>query len=180
MGNTKKKAIGRLINIVALIGIVNGVLVIFQAALLAYVFQQLIIEQQHWKQLISSFIILSVVFIFRSLCSYYYQVLGFKAAVKVKRSVREELLNKISLLGPAYVKQHQSGELSATTLEHTEALEGYFSRYLPQKIVVSILPLATIMILLFAGLCVTLFGLFSFKTNKGKRILKVGLIILLF
>ena len=146
--NARKKAVSRLINIVALIGIINGILVIFQAALLAYVFQQLIIEQQYWRQLISCFSLLSVVFIFRSLCGYYYQVLGFKVAVKVKRSVREELLNKISLLGPAYVKQHQSGELAATTLEHVEALEGYFSRYLPQKIVVSVLPLIMIAVVM--------------------------------
>ena len=146
--NARKESLSRLINIVALIGIINGILVIFQAALLAYVFQQLIIEQQYWRQLISCFSLLSVVFIFRSLCGYYYQVLGFKVAVKVKRSVREELLNKISLLGPAYVKQHQSGELAATTLEHVEALEGYFSRYLPQKIVVSVLPLIMIAVVM--------------------------------
>ena len=145
---SKKKAVSRLINVVALIGIFNGVLIIVQAALLAYVFQQLIIEQQYWDQLLSCFILLCVVFTFRSLCSYYYQILGFKVAVKVKRSVREELLNKFALLGPAFVKQHQSGELAATTLEHTEALEGYFARYLPQKIIASVLPLIMIAVVM--------------------------------
>jgi len=146
--NARKKAVSRLINIVALTGIINGALVIFQAGLLAYVFQQLIIEQQHWNQLISCFILLSVVFVFRSLCSYYFQVLGFKVAVNVKRSVRKELLNKISLLGPAYVKQQQSGELTAATLEQVEALEGYFARYLPQQIIVSVLPLIMIAVVM--------------------------------
>ncbi len=144
----KKKPVKRSINSVALIGVINGVLVIVQAALLAYVFQQIIIEQQDWKQLINCFILLSVVFLFRSLCSYYFQTLGFKVAVNVKRSVREELLNKFSLLGPAYVKEHQSGELAATTLEHTNALERYFSRYLPQKIVVFVLPLIMIAVVM--------------------------------
>lgn len=144
----KKKVLSRLINVVALIGIINGVLIIVQAALLAYVFQQLIIEQQYWHQLMNCFILLTVVFSFRSLCSYFYQILGFKVAVAVKREVREELLNKIELLGPAYVKQHQSGELAATTLEYTNALEGYFARYLPQKIVVAVLPLIMIAVVM--------------------------------
>jgi ATP-binding cassette subfamily C protein CydD len=145
---SKKKTVSRLINIVALIGVINGGLVIFQSAILAYIFQQLIIEKQQWSQLSYYFMLLTVIFIFRSLCNYYYQVLGYKVAVTIKRSVREQLLNKFSLLGPAYIKQQQTGELAASTLEHTEALEGYFSRYLPQQMIVSLLPLLMIAVVM--------------------------------
>ncbi len=145
---SKKKTVSRLINIVALIGVINGGLVIFQSAILAYIFQQLIIEKQQWSQLSYYFMLLTVIFIFRSLCNYYYQVLGYKVAVTIKRSVREQLLNKFSLLGPAYIKQQQTGELAASTLEHTEALEGYFSRYLPQQMIVSLLPLLMIVVVM--------------------------------
>lgn len=145
---SKKKTVSRLINFVALIGVINGGLVIFQSAILAYIFQQLIVDKQQWSQLSYYFILLTVVFIFRSLCSYYFQVLGYKVAVTIKRSVREQLLNKFSLLGPAYIKQQQTGELAASTLEHTEALEGYFSRYLPQQMIVSLLPLLMIAVVM--------------------------------
>ncbi|MCK5477680.1 MAG: hypothetical protein KAI44_02075, partial [Methylococcales bacterium] len=144
----QKETVNQAINKVALIGIVNGFWVILQSALLAFIFHQLIIERQPWNQLIIHFIGLTVVFIARSFCSYYYQVAGFKVATTVKRSVREKLLNKFSLLGPAYVKQQHSGELAATTLEHTEALENYFSRYLPQQIIVTVLPLVMIAIVM--------------------------------
>ena len=145
---SKKKTVARLINTVALVGILNGVLVIIQSALLAVIFQQLIIDKQQWTQLYSYFIFLTVIFIFRSLCSYYFQVLGYKVAVRVKRSVREQLLNKFSRLGPAFIKQQHTGELAACTLEHTEALEGYFSRYMPQQMIVSLLPLIMIAVVM--------------------------------
>ncbi len=145
---SQKKTVNRLINIVALIGVINGVLIILQSAILAYIFQQLIIEKQQWNQLSYYFILLTVVFIFRSLCSYYFQVLGYKVAVTIKRSVREQLLNQFFLLGPAYIKQQQTGELAASTLEHTEALEGYFSRYLPQQMIVALLPLLMIAVVM--------------------------------
>jgi len=145
---SKKKTVSRLINFVALIGVINGVLVIFQSAILAYIFQQLIVDKQQWSQLSYYFILLTVIFIFRSLCNYYFQVLGYKVAVTIKRSVREQLLNQFYLLGPAYIKQQQTGELAASTLEHTEALEGYFSRYLPQQMIVALLPLLMISVVM--------------------------------
>lgn len=145
---SKKKEVGSLINTVALLGVFDGILVIIQSALLAFIFHHLIIEKQPWEQLLYYFILLGVVFVFRSIFSYFVQTLGFKVAVVIKRSVRDELLNKFSTLGPAYVKQQQSGALSASTLEHTEALEGYFSRYLPQQMIVSILPLIMIAVVM--------------------------------
>jgi ATP-binding cassette subfamily C protein CydD len=141
---TKKESVNVQVNIVALIGIIHGVLIIIQSALLAVIFHQIVIEKQNWNQLLEFFILLFSVIILRSLSQYFFQTLGFKAAASVKCTVREALLKQFSLLGPAYSKQQQSGALAATTLEHTEALEGYFSRYLPQQIIVAVLPLIMI------------------------------------
>ena len=145
---TKKKEFSSSINIVGLVGVANGILIIIQSALLAYLFQQLIIEKQPWQQLKEFFIFLTLVFIFRSISSYYFQMLGFKVSSAVKQSVRGILLDKFLILGPAYTKQHQSGELATLTLEQTEALEGYFSRFLPQQLIVSILPLIIIAVVI--------------------------------
>ena len=146
--NTKKKEFRISINITGLVGIAIGILIIIQSALLAYLFQQLIIEKQPWQQLKEFFIFLTLVFIFRSISSYYFQMLGFKVSSAVKQSVRGILLDKFLILGPAYTKQHQSGELATLTLEQTEALEGYFSRFLPQQLIVSILPLIIIAVVI--------------------------------
>jgi len=144
----QKKPVSRLVKLTALIGIFHGVLLIAQSALLAFILQQLIIEKQSLLLLKGEFSALICVFVLRSVCSYYLPVLGFKTAEQVKRSVREQLLNKINLLGPAFCKQQQSGELAATTLENTEALENYFSRYLPQQMIVTVLPVIMIAVVL--------------------------------
>ncbi len=144
----QKKPVRHLINITALIGIINGVLIIIQSALFAYILQQLVIEQQQLQALTLHFSLLVLVFILRSLCSYYSPVMGFKVAEIVKRSIREQLLNKFGQLDPSFRKQQQSGELAATTLEHAEALDNYFSRYLPQQIIVSVLPLIMIAVVI--------------------------------
>jgi len=144
----QKKSVRHLINITALIGIINGVLIIIQSALFAYILQQLVIEQQQIQVLILHFFSLIIVFILRSVCSYYSPVMGFKVAETVKRSIREQLLNKFGQLDPSFRKQQQSGELAATTLEHAEALDNYFSRYLPQQIIVSVLPLIMIAVVI--------------------------------
>jgi ATP-binding cassette subfamily C protein CydD len=142
--NNKAVNVSRLIKRAALIGIIHGVLIILQSAVLAYIFQQLIVEKQTWLDLLNFFILLSIIFVARSISSYFFQTTGFNVTEKIKRSVRAELLSKLSSLGPAYTKQHQSGTLAVTTLEHVEALDGYFSRYLPQQIIVAVLPLLII------------------------------------
>jgi len=144
----QKKPVRKLIHLTALIGIINGVLIIVQTVLFAHILHQLVIEHQLLQGLWVEFILLGLVFILRSLCSYYFPVIGFKIAEQVKRSVREQLLEQFSKQGAAFCKQQQAGEMAVTTLEHTEALEHYFSRYLPQQLIVSVLPLLMIAIVI--------------------------------
>jgi len=144
----QKKSVRRLVNITALIGIINGILIIIQSALFAFIIHQLVIEKQAIQNLITVFVCLTLVVIVRSFCSYYFPVMGFKVAEKIKVSVREQLFNKFPQLESAFNKQHYSGELATTTLEHTEALENYYSRYLPQQIIVSVLPFIMIAVVL--------------------------------
>lgn len=144
----QKKSVTQQLYLTALIGLIHGILVIVQSALLAIIFHRLVIEQAPLYLLLGQFIWLLITLTLRCICSYYYPVMGFKIAEQVKHSVREQLLNKFSELGPAFCKQQQSAELATTTLEHTEALENYYSRYLPQQIIVSVLPLIMIAVVI--------------------------------
>jgi ATP-binding cassette subfamily C protein CydD len=58
------------------------------------------------------------------------------------------LLDKFLRLGSAEIKQRQSGELAAVTLEQVDALENYFSRYLPQQMIVGVLPIIMILVVM--------------------------------
>ncbi len=52
-------------------------------------------------------------------------------AQRTKRYLRERLLRKLFALGPVWAAGRRSGDLQATVVTGVEALETYYSRYLP-------------------------------------------------
>jgi len=144
----QSKAVRKPILFAAMAVITSGLGVIVQSAALAYSLQAVIIDKLPWASLITPFIILAVVFILRSACVYWHQILGFEAGAQVRASVRRQLFDKFLTLGPAAIKQRQSGELAAVTLEQVDALENYFSRYLPQQMIVGVLPIIMIIVIM--------------------------------
>ena len=144
----QSKAVRKPILFAAIAGIINGLGVIVQSAVLAYILQAVIIDKLPWASLITHFLLLAAVFILRSLCVYLHQTRGFEAGAKVRASVRQQLFDKFLTLGPSELKQRQSGELAAVTLEQVDALENYFSRYLPQQMIVGVLPIIMIIVVM--------------------------------
>ena len=142
------KAVRKPVLFAAMAGIVNGLGVIVQAAALAFILQAIIIDKLPLASLIMPSIVLATVFILRSGCVYLHQTWGFEAGAQVRASVRQRLLDQILTLGPAGIKQRQSGELAAVTLEQVDALENYFSRYLPQQMIVGVLPIIMIIVVM--------------------------------
>ncbi len=142
------KSVRKPVLLAAIAGITNGLAVIVQSALLAYILQALIIDKLQWPALIPCFLWLAAVFVLRSFCVYFHQTWGFEAGAKVRTSVRQQLIDKISALGPSVIKQRQSGELAAITLEQVDALENYFSRYLSQHTIVGVLPIIMIAVVM--------------------------------
>jgi len=134
--------------VAAVAGIGNGLGVIAQSALLAFIVQALIIDKVQWQALINPLSALFAVFILRAGCVYWQQTSGFEAGAKVRASIRQQLFDKFAALGPAVIKQRQSGELAAVTLEQVDALENYYSRYLPQHTIVGVLPILMIAVVM--------------------------------
>jgi ATP-binding cassette subfamily C protein CydCD len=63
-------------------------------------------------------------------------------AIRIKSDLRERLFAKITGLGPAYTRGERTGELTSTIVESVEALDAYFSQYLPQLVITALVPLA--------------------------------------
>ncbi len=170
---TQKKTVSKLINYAAFAGICNGLLLLLQAALLAFILHSLLIEKQSLfanlnqlnfqlntffsgllaaqipynlpeNVLLPAIFFLFLVMMLRSCTVYLFQTTGFEAAARIKTRLRQELVNKLIHLEPNYLKQHQSGELAATLLEQIEALEPFFSRYCAQQTIIAVLPLLMI------------------------------------
>jgi ATP-binding cassette subfamily C protein CydCD len=78
----------------------------------------------------------------RALLAWAGEVSAGAVAVRVKNDLRERLFSKILQLGPAYTRQERTGELTAAAVEGVEALDAYFSQYLPQLVIAALVPLS--------------------------------------
>ncbi len=78
----------------------------------------------------------------RSLAAWGGEVAANRLALQVKSTLRARLMGHILTLGPAYIRGERTGELVNTVTEGVEALDAYFSQYLPQVALAAIVPLA--------------------------------------
>ena len=84
-----------------------------------------------------------------------------RAAEAIKSWLRQELFTGMLERGPQWTRHRVSGELSSLVVEQVEALDGYFSRYLPGAIAAVFLPLAFGLVLLPVDWIVALIVLLS-------------------
>ncbi len=114
---------------------------------------------------------LAGLFALRAGLSYVAEITAFKAAAQIKSDLRARLLQKYFAQGPLAVVDQASAEAAATLSDGVEALEPYFSRYMPQVALCVAVPLAILalvfrldvysgLILLVAGPLVPLFMVF--------------------
>ncbi len=68
------------------------------------------------------------------------EIAASRVAARVKTALRERLLAHIMALGPAYAQGERTGELINTAVEGVEALDAYFSQYLPQVALAALVP----------------------------------------
>jgi ATP-binding cassette subfamily C protein CydD len=69
------------------------------------------------------------------------QVAAQRVAGAVKSDLRARLSAHLLALGPAYVRDERTGELTTTAIEGIEALDAYFGQYLPQLATAALVPL---------------------------------------
>ncbi len=74
---------------------------------------------------------LAVLVIIRGMLLFLSEIAAQKTAQVTKESLRERLLARLLHLGPSYANAQQTGKLQATIVDGVEALETYYSRYIP-------------------------------------------------
>ncbi|HET6450273.1 MAG TPA: thiol reductant ABC exporter subunit CydD [Spirochaetia bacterium] len=73
---------------------------------------------------------------------------AFSCASVVKRELRRRSIWRLQTLGPVALAGMKAGEISHAAVDAVEALDGYFSRYLPQRAIATLLPF-TILAVIF-------------------------------
>src|SRR5512138_1337887 len=127
-------------------GLLAGLLTISQAYLLSstvngvFLEGQTLVEVAQWLQLIL------LIIAGRAFLTWVNEVSANIVAVKIKSDLRERLFNHILNLGPAYTRGQRTGELTTAAVEGIEALDAYYSQYLPQLVVTALIPISILIV----------------------------------
>ncbi|HLH26359.1 MAG TPA: ABC transporter ATP-binding protein [Chloroflexota bacterium] len=84
----------------------------------------------------------------RTLLAYLQGVVGQTTAAVVAESVRVQLFQHLARLGPGFLVVRSSGDVVATAVDGVESIQILLSRYLPQVVVSTVIPLAIFLYLL--------------------------------
>jgi len=126
-------------------GLLTGLLTIGQAWLLSGVIHGVFLEAQTLAQVMSGLRSILLVIAGRAFFVWLNEVSANAVAVRIKNDLRERLFHHIQALGPAYTRAERSGELTTAAVEGIEALDAYFSQYLPQLVVTALVPLSILL-----------------------------------
>ncbi len=124
-----------------LAGMSAAVFTIFQADWLSRIVAGSFLNKMTLSQLLPAlefFILFSAL---RSAAIWSQSFFAGGVAAKIKRSVRTQLLQKLLQLGPIGMKSERSVEISNTLVAGVDALDAYFSQYVPQLFLSVLIPL---------------------------------------
>ncbi|EPA8364856.1 cysteine/glutathione ABC transporter permease/ATP-binding protein CydD [Vibrio fluvialis] len=128
------------------LGVLSSVFLLAQAALLASILHQLIIEHVDKHQLIPYFVGLVVTIAIRAGCSWARELAGFRAGQQIRIYIRQLIFDKLRALGPAYIKGKPAGAWATLTLEQVENMHDFFARYLPQMSLSVLIPFVILIV----------------------------------
>ena len=133
------------LTLTVLSGFLAGLLTIWQAWLLSNTINNVFLENQTLAQVWGLLRIMLFVIAGRALLTWLNEVWANVVAVRVKTDLRERLFAHIQKLGPAYTRAERTGELTTAAVEGIEALDAYFSQYLPQLVITALVPLSILL-----------------------------------
>ena len=127
------------------LGVLTAGLVLAQAGLLAHGIAAAFMGGADLADLRSTLGWLAVVFLARAVLAWGSEAAAHRASATVKSQLRTQLLQHAVQLGPRWLAGRRSAELAALATRGVDALDGYFSRYLPQLVLAVIVPVAVLL-----------------------------------
>lgn len=122
------------------LGIISGLLIITQSALLAFILDRIYLHDYTRSILASPLCLFLSIIIIRAGISWLREVVAFHTANTVKETIRKNIMGEIMQQSPIALATFKTGALTSTLLEQTEALHGFFADYLPQMVIAVALP----------------------------------------
>jgi ATP-binding cassette, subfamily C, bacterial CydD len=122
------------------LGELSGILLIIQTALIVRVADQVIFQHAAVASLTGVFAALVVTAPLRFLVMWATRRTSFECASRAKRDIRGRLIARLRALGPVTLSGMHAGEVVTVAVDAVEALDGYYSRYLPQRALSVLVP----------------------------------------
>lgn len=131
-----------LLALAAGLGLAGGWLAIPQAGLFSQAVERAFLAGDSLSSLLPVMVGLLAIFGLRFGLAWGAEAAASWLAGAVKSDLRRRTLEALIRLGPGFTRRERTGELTNTLTEGIEALEAYYSQYLPQLILAVGLPLA--------------------------------------
>ncbi len=126
------------------LGAVGAVLVIAQAMLIAEVVVGAFQHGMAVAELATPLLLLAAVAVGRAAVAWLTELAAHRASAAVKSELRGRLLERSVALGPGWLSGQRTGSLVALATRGVDALDDYFSRYLPQLGLAVVVPVAVL------------------------------------
>ncbi|MGA1804790.1 thiol reductant ABC exporter subunit CydD [Rhizobium sp. HT1-10] len=119
----------------------SGLLLVGQALLLSLILDRIIVGGRSAIGELSLIGLFAGIFVLRTLLGLVSECAGIKAAERIKLHLRTLLNRHILDQRPDWMARRSTGALSSAVIDQTDALDGYFARFLPAMIQATVLPL---------------------------------------
>ncbi|MFC9006704.1 thiol reductant ABC exporter subunit CydD [Streptomyces microflavus] len=129
---------------VVALGLVGAALVIAQAMLIAEIVVGGFEDGLTVTELRIPLLLLATVAVGRALVAWLTELAAHRASAAVKSELRGRLLERAAQLGPGWLSGQRTGSLVALATRGVDALDDYFSRYLPQLGLAVVVPVAVL------------------------------------
>ncbi|MGW2617922.1 thiol reductant ABC exporter subunit CydD [Streptomyces sp. NPDC001500] len=126
------------------LGAVGAALVIAQAMLIAEAVVGAFQHGMSVAELRTPLLLLAAVAGGRALVAWCTELAAHRASAAVKSELRGRLLERAAALGPGWLSGQRTGSLVALATRGVDALDDYFSRYLPQLGLAVVVPVAVL------------------------------------
>jgi thiol reductant ABC exporter CydD subunit len=131
------------------LGVLSALLIVAQAWLLADVVARAFRGGRDLAQLKAPLIALLLVVLARAAVAWAAELAASRSSARAKSELRAALLERVATLGLNNSREQRTGELAILATRGIDALDGYFSLYLPQLILAVIVPVLVIAVVLW-------------------------------
>ncbi|MCY0942666.1 thiol reductant ABC exporter subunit CydD [Streptomyces antarcticus] len=129
---------------VVVLGLAGAGLVVGQAMLMAEIIVGAFEDGLDGAALRTPLMLLAAVALGRALVAWLTELAAHRAGAAVKSELRGRLLERAADLGPGRIDKQRTGSLVALATRGVDALDDYFSRYLPQLGLAVVVPVAVL------------------------------------